>query len=193
MRAVPADILDDIISFDADKNTASWLGLELRNITVSENPESNQAPYHVTLEADLFDADQGVATLSSTNTFDRMVISITTPDAEFDQTVDRDGSGRLIVASTLTSPAPRNTGTESSLTLTEIVDIDTGEITVQGRASQDEFWEAVAASIGFPGSDGGERALPAGALLFMAGFGIAVVVVVVICVVSWWLFSPWCW
>ena len=126
IRAVPADILDDIFSFDADKNTASWLGLELRNITVSENPESNQAPYQVTLEADVFDADQGVATLTSTSTFDRMAISITTPDAVFDQTVERDGSGRLIVTSTLTSPAPGKTGTESSLTLTEIVDIDTG-------------------------------------------------------------------
>ena len=98
-RAVPADILDDIFSFDADKNTASWLGLELRNITVSENPESNQAPYQVTLEADLFDADQGVATLTSTSTFDRMVISITTPDAEFDQTVERDGTGGCAIVS----------------------------------------------------------------------------------------------
>ncbi|MCH8149753.1 MAG: hypothetical protein IH987_17495 [Planctomycetes bacterium] len=143
----------------------------------------------MTLEADLFDAGQSVATLTSTTSFDRMAISITTPDAEFDQTVERDGTGRLIVTSTLTSPAPGNSGTESSLTLTEIVDIDSVEITVQGRASADEFWEAVAATIGFQGLDGGERSVLG---WFVAGLLIAVVVVGIICYVGSML-NPWGW
>lgn len=80
--------------------------------------------------------------------------------------------------------------TESSLTLTEIVDIDTGEITVEGRASPDEFWEPFAASVGFPDLSGGERVTP---LHFIAGGALALVVVVIICGGTWLWGSPWCW
>ena len=145
----------------------------------------------MTVDDDLFDGDRSVATLSSTNTWDRMAISITTADAVFDQTVEYQDTTHLVVTSSLASA---DTTPGNPLTLTEIVDIDTGEIVVQDRASQDDFWGAVAASIGFPSLvDDGGRALPAGALYFMAGGGIALGVVVVICAVSWWFGTPWCW
>jgi hypothetical protein len=143
----------------------------------------------VTLDADLFDGDRGVATLTSTNTIDRMEIAITTPDGVFEQTVERSGSERLLVTSVLTSPAHGDTRAGSSATLTEIVDITTGEITVEDRASADEFWEAVAASIGFPDLDGEARL----GGFFVIGLLIAVLVVAAICVVSWLFGSPWCW
>jgi len=190
MRATPKDLLDDVLSIDADRNTVSWLGLDIRNITVSENAEWGQAAYQVTLDADLFDGDRGVATLTSTNTIDRMEIAITTPDGVFEQTVERSGSERLLVTSVLTSPAHGDTRAGSSTTLTEIVDITTGEITVEDRASADEFWEAVAASVGFPDLDGEARQFQG---FFFIGVAIAVVVVTIICVVSWLFGSPWCW
>lgn len=189
MRATPKEVLDDILLIDADRNTVSWLGLDLRNITVSENAEWDQAPYQVTLDADLFDGDQGVATLTSTNTFDRMDVLITTSDGVFEQTVQRSGSERLLVTSILTSPAHGDTRAGSSATLTETVDITTGEITVKGTASPGEFWEAVAASIGFADLDGGDRSILG---WFVAGLFIAAVVVAAICYYGT-VMNPWGW